>query len=257
VRRVSFTVLLLAALPALAQHDISRVEPVGPDAALATPIPLEQQRKLKKYDLLEMSGAKQALGPQLIDGRLPKPLIDYVVVDAHIEQRVSIFEGGLVVVKMSGAASIQKKVILPEDALVSYTRTISADSVRAIDNRSLPPPEATRRALLRVYAADGTYVERTFHPDRVPSKALNDQVAPMRDLLRAVSEDRGVTTSIAGYEPKPGDELVADDHKVYRVQRIVDGAGVVELKCLDAPTTIYIAKKDLHLYFIGANKRDE
>lgn len=257
MRRALLPVILLAALPALAQHDISRVEPVAPDAAIATPVPLQQQKKLKKYDMPELSGAKQAIGPQLIDGRLPKPLIDYILIDAHIEQRISIFEGGLVVVKMSGAASIQKKVIIPEDALASYTKTISADSVRAIETLALPPAEATRRGLLRVYAADGTHVERTFHPDRVPPKALNDLVAPMRDLLRAISEDRGVTTSIAGYEPKPGDELVADDHKVYRVQRVVDGAGVVELKCLSAPTTIYIAKKDLHLYFMGTNPKNE
>jgi len=38
---------------------------------------------------------------------------------------------------------------------------------------------------------------------------------------------------------------------IYRVTRVVEGAGVVELRCLDAPTTIYVAKKDLHLYFVG------
>jgi hypothetical protein len=58
---------------------------------------------------------------------------------------------------------------------------------------------------------------------------------------------------VAGYLPKPGDELVADDRKVYRVMRVVPSSDpVVELKCLDAPTTIYVAQKDLHLYFVGA-----
>ncbi|HEX6159075.1 MAG TPA: hypothetical protein VF111_02845, partial [Thermoanaerobaculia bacterium] len=80
-------------------------------------------------------------------------------------------------------------------------------------------------------------------------------VTPMRDLLRVISEDREVTSSVAGYEPKPGDELVADDQKVYRVVRVTEGANVVELKCLDAPTTIYVAKKDLYLYFVGARPR--
>ena len=104
---------------------------------------------------------------------------------------------------------------------------------------------------MRIYAADGTHVERVFHPGRVPPKELNDHVAPLRDLLRAISEDRGVTTSLAGYEPKEGDQLVADDHKVYKVLRVSGGAGIVELQCLDAPTRVYIAKKDLHLYFLG------
>ena len=251
MRSTFLLAVLLAAISAVAQHDISQVEPVAPDAAIATPVPLKQQRKMKKYEMPELGGAKQALGPQLIDGRLPKPAIDFVIVDERIEQRISIFEGGLVIVKMSGAASMRKKVVIPTDALAGYIRAVSADALRAIDASSLTAPEPRRRALLRVYEPDGTYVERVFHPDRVPPQSLNDQVAPMRDLLRAISEDRGVTTSIAGYVPKIGDELVADDHKVYRVQRIVDGAGVVELKCLDAPTTIYVVKKDLHLYFIG------
>lgn len=248
--------LLLLLVLAATQHDISRVEPVAPDAAIATPVPEQQQKRLKKYDLPELAGARQALGPQLIDGRLPKPLVDYIALDGAIEQRISIFEGGLVVVKMTGAASIQKKVILPPDALTQYTSALTAATLTAIDQRELPAAETTRRAALRVYAADGTFVERVFHPGRVPPKQLNDQVAPLRDLLRAISEDRGVTTSLAGYEPKEGDELVADDHKVYRVTRVVDGAGVVELRCLDAPTKMYVAKKDLHLYFLGRRSEE-
>ena len=238
------------------QHNITRVEPVTPDTAISTPVPEREQRKLKKYDMPELAGAKQALGPQLIDGRLPKPLADYIVAEGAVEQRISIFEGGLVVVKMTGASLIQKKVILPPDALEQYMRTINADAVRAIDTRELVPPESNQRGVLRVYAADGKPVERLFHPNRVLPKPLNDQIAPLRDLLRAISEDRGVSTSIAGYEPQPGDELVADDSKTYRVVRVTDGAGIVELKCLDAPNTIFVAKKDLHLYFMGAKPKE-
>lgn len=244
--------IVLAAM----QHDITRVEPVAPDAAVSTPMPAKQQRWMKKYDMPELSGATQALGPQLIDGRLPRPLIDYIAHEGTIEQRISIFEGGLVIVKMTGASTIQKKVIIPADALKQYTGKVTADAIRAIDQRQLAPAEPSRRSLLRVYAADGTHHEIVFHPDRVPPKELNDQVSPLRDLLRAISEDRGVTTSIAGYEPKPGDELVGDDQKVYRVVRVAEGRGVVELRCLDAPTTIYVAKKDLHLYFIGTRRAE-
>ncbi|MFP5246716.1 MAG: hypothetical protein ACLGH0_08480, partial [Thermoanaerobaculia bacterium] len=116
-------------------------------------------------------------------------------------------------------------------------------------------PDRDRGSLLRVYDAEGQYVERAFNPSRVQPKNLDDQIVPLRDLLRAISEEREVTSSIAQYEPKPGDELVADDQKVYRVIRIVEGANVVELKCLDAPATIYVTKKDLHLYFVGAKAR--
>lgn len=246
--------LTLIATTALAQHDISRVEPAPPDAAISTPIPI--RRGMKKYDIADLAGAQQALGSQLIDGRLRKPVLDYITTEGSLTQRVSIFEGGLVVVDMTGAATIRKKVLIPPDALESYTRAISTRTLSAIDERQLAPPDRDSRSVIRVYGEDGKPVERVFNPKRVLSNDLNDQIAPVRDLLRAVSEDRTVTSSVAGYDPRPGDELVADDRKVYRVVRVVPSSDpVVELECLDAPTTIYVAKKDLHLYFVGANPK--
>jgi len=240
---------MLIAGSALAQHDISQVEPVGPDAAMATPIP--EKRRYKKYDIPDLAGARQAVGSQLIEGRLRKPVVDFLTSDGQVEQRVSIFEGGLVVVNMTGATTIRKKLLIPDDAMRSYVRALSVDSLEAIDRYSLPAPEPMRRSLLRVYDASGRFVERTFHPARVLPKSLTDQITPLRDLLRAISEDREVTSSVAGYEPQAGDELVADDQKTYRVTRVVEGSNVVELKCLDSPNTIYVAKKDLYLYFLG------
>ena len=247
-------VVLLAAVTASAQHDITKVEPAPTDAAVATPGP---RKPMKKYDVPDLAGARQALGSQLIDGRLPRPLIDYLARTGEVAQRVSIFEGGLVVLNMTGASAIRKKVLIPADAVAAYRKAITAEGLGAIDPGSLPHPEATRYAQIRAYAADGTFVERVFDPGRVNPKGLEDKVAPMRDLLRAISEDRDVTTSLAGYEPRPGDELVADDQKIYRVIRIVDPPGVVELKCLTAPTTIYVAKKDLKEYFVGARPREQ
>ena len=242
-------VSLLIAFPALAQHDISKVDPAPPDSAIATPLPENRERTMKKYDIPDLAGAQQALGSQLLDGHLRKPLIDYLSREGIVEQRVSVFEGGLVVINMTGPATIRKRLLIPPDALKAYMNATSKKALSRIDARELNTPETSRRAQLRVYDADGTYVERVFHPGYVLPKPLMDQVAPMRDLIRAISEDRGVTSSIAGYEPRVGDELVADDQKVFRVMRVVDL--VVELRCLSAPTTIYVAKKDLNLYFIG------
>lgn len=241
--------VLLCAVPALAQHDISQVEPAPSGAAVATPIPMK--RGWKKYDIPDLAGAQQAIGSQLIDGRLRKPLVDYITAEGSVEQRVSIFEGGLVVINMTGASTIRKKMLIPGNALQSYTAAVSAKALDAIDQHSLVSPDPAHRSRLRVYADDGKFVERVFNPTRVLPKPLTDQITPLRDLLRAISEDRHVTSSVAGYEPKPGDELVADDQKIYRVLRVVEGSNVVELKCLDAPTSIYVVKKDLHLYFVG------
>jgi len=230
--------LFLCALPVFAQHDISKVDPALPNSAIATPLPEEQRRMLKKYDIPDLAGAQQALGSQLIDGRLPRPKIDFLTRDGGIEQRVSLFEGGLVIVNMTGPATIFKRVIIPPDALAAYAKAASATSLRTVDQNMLAPPEAERRSQVRVYEdSGGKYVELVFHPGRVLPKALVDAIAPLRDLVRAISEDRQVTTSLAGYEPQEGDELVADDHNVYRVARVMNDT-VVELKCLTAPTTI-------------------
>lgn len=249
---LTIAVLLLTA-PVFAQHDITHVEPAPADGAAATPIPT--RRGMKKYDIPDLAGAEQAIGPQLIDGRLPKPLVDYIVQEASLHQRLSIFEGGLVVVNMTGASTIRKKLILPPDALEDYTDAITAAALTRVDQRELAPAEAARRSFVRIYTPDGKYVERVFNPTKLLPKDLNDCVTPLRDLLRAVSEDRYITSTVAGYEPKEGDELVGDDQQVYRVMRVIPGANVVELKCLDAPTTIYVQKSDLHLHFVGAKPR--
>ncbi len=245
-------IAVLVAFTANAQHDITKVEPAPPDAAIATPGP---RKPMKKYDVPDLAGAIQAIGSQLIDGRLPKPLIDYVAVSDDVHQRISIFEGGLVVVNMTGASSIRKKVIIPADALEAYMKAASIEVLGKIDQKSLAAPKPTRRAQLRVYDKEGAFVERVFDPGHVLPKTLHRPISPLRDLLRAISEDRDVTSSVAGYEPKPGDELVADDQKIYRVIRVAEPNGVVELKCLSAPTTVYIAKKDLHQYFVGARPK--
>ncbi|HYO75919.1 MAG TPA: hypothetical protein VE010_05605 [Thermoanaerobaculia bacterium] len=254
MRRIAAAVLLLSASTALAQHDITKVEPAGEDAAISTVIPM--RRGMKKYDIPDLAGAQQAVGSQLLDGRLRKPLLDYLTTEGTLTQRISIFVGGLVVVQMTGAAAIRKKVLLPPDALESYSKSVTAKSLAAIDPSALARPDRDRRSVIRVYDEEGKPTERVFNPTRVLPNELNMQLAPIRDLLRAISEDRDVTSSVAGYEPAAGDELVADDRKVYRVVRVVQGGDpVVELKCLDAPTTIYVAKKNLHLYFVGANRR--
>ncbi|MDQ3281197.1 MAG: hypothetical protein M3Q69_07270 [Acidobacteriota bacterium] len=254
MRALRVAVVLLSALPALAQHDISQVEPAPPDGAIATSIP--NNRGMRKYDIPDLAGAEQAVGSQLLDGRLRKPIVDFMTTEGTLVQRLSIFEGGLVVVRMTGAATIRKKVMIPLDALHSYLGAVNAKTLSAIDGRDLPRPERDSRSLIRIYDTNGAFVERVFNPRSIVTKELTDQVTPLRDLLRAISEDREVTSSVAGYEPKAGDELVAEDRRTYRVVRVVPSSDpVVELKCLDAPTTIYVAKKDLHLYFVGAKAR--
>ena len=252
--------ILVAALPLFAQtqttetvtpHDISKVDPAPLGGAIATPLPEHEARKLRKYNIEELAGSRQAIGSQLVDGHLPRPMLDYRVRSSALDQRLSFFEGGLVVVRMSGAGgTIQKRVIIPPDAMKRYMDLASADRVEHIRKSELTAPQVDRAASFRVYRRDG-YVERTFDPAGNQPKSLYDALMPLQDLLRAISEDRGVTSTLPNYDPKVGDELVADDRKTWRVERIMKNGDIVELHCTSQPTVMYVAKKDLYNYFVG------
>lgn len=246
---------LLLAVPSPAQqappHGIDMVDPAPLDGAIATPLPEAQRRRLKKYEIPELAGARQALGSQLVAGALPRPLIDFVAADAKVRERISFFEGGLVVVDVTGGgATIRKRVLLPSDAFSNYTKAITAARLASVRLDALVPPRDGRRAALRVYDAPAHFVEREFDPISTLPKRLSDQVVPMQDLLRAIYEDRTVTNSVANYAPKEGDELVGDDSRVWRVKRVI-GEKIVVLECANQPMVMYVDVHDLYNYFIG------
>jgi hypothetical protein len=255
-------VTLLLAAPLLAQqqapppqqepqHGIDLVDTAPIGGAIAAPLPESQRRKLKKLDLPELAGARQALGSQLVDGALPRPILDYVSVDANVRERISFFDGGLVVVDMAGSGgTIRKRLLLPKDAYQSYATSITAARLSAVRTAELAPPRDGRRAALRVYDAPGHFVEREFDPISRPPKGLSDQVVPMQDLLRAIVLDRTVTNTVSNYAPKEGDELVGDDSRVWRVTRVIADR-IVALECETQPMSMYVDVNDLHNYFIG------
>ena len=255
MRHILAGTLLLAATIAAAQtaHDITKVDTASTGSAISTPLPQAQAKRLKKYEIPELTGTKQALGSQLIDGHLPRPLVDFRTFSGPIEQRLSIFEGGLVVISMNGAgALIRKKMIIPDDALGAYRKAVNPASLAQVYQRELSPATGTTSAQLRVYGDDGLFVERRFDPTSALPKTLQDEVLPLQDLMRAMSEDRTVTNTIAGYDPQVGDELVGDDKKTWKVVRVIADSNVIVLHCTTDPTTIYVGKKDLYNYFIGA-----
>lgn len=231
-------------------HGIEDVDPAPLGGSIAVPLPQQRQRMLKKYDMPELAGARQAIGSQLIDGQLPRPLADYVVHEDFVEQRLSLFQGGLTVISMNGpGGTIRKKVIIPEDALATYLKPLRSPAIRQL---SPTAPRDGRRASLRIYDDGGQPFEVNFDPMGTIPKTLRDAVVPLEDLLRAMSEDRNVTSSVAGYEPKVGDQLVGDDRRTYRVERIIPDGDIVVLHCTSQPTLLYVAKKDLYNYFVGS-----
>jgi hypothetical protein len=262
--------LILTPAPATAQvfqtpppvadppHDSSGVDSAGIGSAIATPLPMSERRRLERYEIPELAGARQAIGSQTIDGELPKPIVDFITHAGIVTQRLSIFEGGLVVVQMTGAgANIRKRLLLPADAASVYVRNLSPDRLATLPKEPAFKIRPNDDAMLRLYRFDGTVVERHFDPALLMSKTLADQVAPLQDLIRAISIDREVTNSIANYDPATGDLLVADDSRVYKVIRVFGAPPIVELRCVNQPTSIYVAKKDLYNYFIGRREPAE
>lgn len=231
-------------------HDISQVDAAPLGGAISVPLPEKERKRLQKYEIPELVGSRQALGPQLIDGRLPRPIVDYITDHGPIHQRLSIFEGGLVVVDTHGAGgTIRKKLLIPDDALNNYMKAITTSTLRNVRTGDIAAPRDRRRSALRVYGSVD-YVEREFDPISTLPKRLSDMILPLEDLLRAIYQDRAVSNTVANYLAKVGDRLVGDDKMVYRVSQIIDNH-IVELQCLSQPTRLFVEMKDLYLYFIG------
>ncbi|MCU1348458.1 MAG: hypothetical protein JWO56_1488 [Acidobacteria bacterium] len=261
--RIGIVALLFACgtLPLAAQappsvngipHDITQVDPAPIGGSISVPLPPSQAKRLKKYDMPELTGSHQAIGSQLIDGRLPRPLVDFIVLNAKVQQRLSLFEGGLVVVHMSGVGgTIRKKVVIADESLQSYLKGVQPAALAHLQLKK-PIPDRSA-ASLRVYDGEGKPFILAYDPISTLPKALHEGILPLEDLLRAISEDRAVTSTMAGYQPKVGDQLVGDDRKTYRVERVMDEGRVVELHCTSQPTIMYVAAKDLYNYFVGAS----
>jgi hypothetical protein len=241
----------------LPSHDISMTDTPEPGSAIAVPLPESQRKRLRKYDIPELVGAHQALGSQTINGHLPKPIVDYTVHTGPVTQRLSLFEGGLVFMKMAGAGgTIQKKLLLPPDAHAVYVKNLSAAALEERSTRAMiADPQPGSRASIRVYdQRSGRASELAFDPRVALPKQISDQILPLEDLMRAMSVDREVTNSIARYQPQVGDHLVGDDRKTWEVIRVLADGRIVELRCDNQPVTIFVAKDTLYNYFIGSRR---
>lgn len=237
-------------------HGIDNVAPAPPGAGIAVPFD-DPRVDPKKLELPELAGTRQALGSQLIDGRLPRPLIDYSAQVGAILQRITIFETGLVAIHFdSPGGRVQKRLILPADALEVYRNELSASRLERIRKEDLIDDSPDKRATVRVYDDEGMPVDRSFNSTSMLPYELEVFRTVLQDLFRALIQDRDVTNTVTGYKPSVGDRLVTDDQKTFEVVRIVENGKYVELACLSDPTRMFIASEDLHKHFIGSRRSD-
>jgi len=203
----------------------------------------------------ELASAYQVVGPQRINGNLRRPLLDYSVRNGAVLRRLSFFEGGLVCVHMKEAgADIQKKLLLPEESAKGYLAHFSPARLNEMPADMFAFGSlGQRKGTLRVYSGD-RFDERSFDPSGALPKAFSDLIMPLEDFLQTISDASRIANRITGYQPRVGDHLVGDDRSTYEVVRIFGDDSVIELRRDNQPTTIFVAKKDLHNYFIGSRK---
>lgn len=255
IRWVVVASFLAAAVFAAPQEGTPDLRDTSPGDAISVPIPTSRMLDLQRYEIPELAGAEVARGSYLVDGKLPRPVVDYVASMAGIRQRLSIFENGVVSISMKGTGgTIRKRLIIPPDALAAYKQALDAESLMEAPDHIETMNPTKDHASLRIYRDDGSVVERTFNPTVVQNIAVGKPTMILNDLLRALSEDREATSSLSGYKPRVGDQLIADDEQTYRVVRIIDEGKYVELMSTRQPLTLYVAVKDLHNYFVGRRR---
>lgn len=243
------------ALRALAQeitHDISGVQ-VAPVGGVVAPELSEEERS--RNELPELAGASLAVGSQLVDGRLPQPVIEYIVKTKFVLQRISLFDSGLVVVHViDDRGKVLKRVRIPRDALDTYRNALSAEKMAEIPIAQLNLKATGDMAVLRSYDSMGSHVSRIFDPAAVLPLELEQARSLMQDLLNALVQDREVTSSITNYEPRVGDRLVGEDQKTYVVTQVDDKTRIIELTRADKPLKMYVAMSDLNKFVVGARR---
>lgn len=220
---------------------------------IAIPVP-EERKHVEKFEIPELAGARPATGSNLVAGRLPRPLVDYLVKAGAVSQKLSIFENGLVSVRVTGVGGeVRKKVILPEDALAEFRKWLNPSQLALAEPSD--PGVSSSVSILRVYDDSGNVTERRFNPSTVNGAQLTRQKLLLEDLLQTIAEDREVTNSLANYRPAVGDRLIGDDRKIYEVTGLVKNGAIIELRSLSEPVTRYVSADDLPKQFVSARRK--
>lgn len=228
---------------------LAAVAPAGAQSvAISVPLPIDPEQ-LARYNIVELTGARAA-DPSVLDGELPPLVVEYVTDLTPIRQRLAIYETGLVEVELEGTgATLQKLVMIPEDAVAEYEKFFRTCDIEKFVPMDRGDP-GRNQVVLRLGSGDAA-VERRFRATSVVPENVERLRQVLHDVLRALCEDRTATNPIAQYEPVVGDVLVGDDQKTYRVVRLINDGEYTELLNTTHPLRMVVATQDLHLYFVA------
>src|SRR5688500_848794 len=148
---------LAAAVFAAPQEGTPDLRDTSPGDAISIPIPTSRMLDLQRYEIPELAGAEVARGSYLVNGKLPRPVADYIASMAGIRQRLSIFENGVVSISMKGTGgTIRKRLIIPPDALAAYKQALDAESLMEAPDHVETMNPTKDHASLRIYRDDGS-----------------------------------------------------------------------------------------------------
>lgn len=247
-------VMLSSAMLSLSAQDAPRIDPASRDLGGSIAVPIDPKAfNPRKYEIPELSGSLPGTGSHLNDGKLPRVIADYALTSGKIQQRITLFDGGLVAVHMTGAGgTIRKRVVIPVGAMKVYRDALSAEALSSLPRDLSSMARDADRGRLRIYRKDGSFAERIFPVSLILPTQMEQLRTVMNDLLRVVTQDRLVTNPMTTYKPVVGDRLLADNKKTYIVRRIGNEGEFIEVDCLQEPVKMFVAVKDLHNYFIAS-----
>lgn len=247
---VALTVASLAlSLSAQVEEEYSPPPELG--ASISIPKPDEDAIDESRYSSPELTDTRAAVGSQLIEGRLPAPLLDYAIVTSKSSQRLTFFEKGLVVLHMkAGDANLRKRMILPEGALTDYLALLPPDKAARINrDEILTNGLSDDRGIIRIYRENGTHEEIVFSNSRVLPATVQQLRSTLDDLVRILAEDRGATNPMSKYVPRIGDKLISEDMKLFEVTALMNEGKLIELTGLQEPIRLFVEKDDIVSYF--------
>lgn len=251
--------VVAAAAVASASPTAAQDAPVPTELGTAISIPTPDEHRLdtRNYNTAELNGAAPAIGSQLIDGRLPRPLLDYGSASSGSLQRISFFEGGLVVLHVeAGGARLRKRVRFPAGAVDVYLDLLSPRQMEMLAKSDMGLAISKDSGYIRRYREDGSPVGVDFSNSRVLPAEIQRLRSVLDDLVRILAEDREVTNPMIVYKPRLGDKLIGEDQKLYKVTGIRNEGTLLELTSTKEPITIFVATKDVFTHFHAVLGRD-
>lgn len=171
---------------------------------------------------------------------------------AGVWSDLTLFASGMVRLReRTGREEPRMRLLqLDVEALAGYERRIAAEDLSETDAEPLRAQglvaESCRLAV-RQPGESGWEPAGEFRFGRLDSLslALSHLVALARELEERVRQEASRGQLPADYEPRPGDVLLRQDGKLYRVVAgTPDGRGI-ELVGIDQPLTIYVAVDSL------------